>query len=100
MFSRCFVHSVLRRDELPGDLGVAVSGRYRPEQLPLARGEFGGAGPASLGVLVDSVQVGAQQFDQELVPLAEAAAAAAQEQAVGSAGRGGAEQATISSSTL
>src|SRR4029077_8186616 len=49
----------------------------------------GGAGPAPLGVLVDSVQVGAQQFDQELVPFGEAAAVTAQEQAEGSAGRGG-----------
>jgi hypothetical protein len=32
---------------------------------------------APLGVLVDSVQVGAQQFDQELVPFGEAAAVTA-----------------------
>jgi hypothetical protein len=64
----------------------------------LACGKSEGAGPAPLGVLVDSVQVGAQQFDQELVPFGEAAAVTAQSRRrdlPGGAGR----QATISSST-
>jgi hypothetical protein len=71
MFSRCVRTVFSDRNSCQAISACCV--RPLPDgAVPIGAREFGGAGPASLGVLVDSVQVGAQQFDQELVPFAEA----------------------------
>lgn len=46
-----------------GDLDVGVSGRHQPKQFPLTRSESGCAAPASLGVLVNRMQMRTQQLD-------------------------------------